>query len=116
MKGLFRSFRFAFQGLYAAFKAERNLKIYLGITILLLILSIYFKLAPWEWTVLMLTIGIMFICELINTAIERLVDLVTKEYHPLAKQAKDIAAGACLFFAGVSVVIGIIIFIPKIFQ
>lgn len=116
MKRLIRSFYFAFSGLRAAFRTELNLKIYRVITILLLISSFYFRLATWEWTALLLTIGIMYVCELFNTAIERVVDLVTEEYHPLAKQAKDIAAGACLFFAGISVIIGILIFYPKIFR
>jgi len=53
--------------------------------------------------------------ELVNTAVERVVDLVTKEFHPLAKQAKDIAAGAVLLYAILSVVIGCIIFLPKMF-
>lgn len=115
MKRLMQSFRYAFCGLRTAFQTEQNLRIYAAVTVLLLICSFYFNLALWEWAVLLLTIGIMYICELFNTAIERVVDLVTEEYHPLAKQAKDIAAGACLFFASVSVVIGIIIFFPKIF-
>ena len=110
-----QSFRHAFAGLRAAFQAEMNIKIYTAVTVILLICSIYFDLAIWEWVILLLTVGIMYTCELLNTAIERVVDLVTEDYHPLAKLAKDIAAGACLFFAGISVIIGILIFFPKIF-
>ena len=62
MKRLIRSFYFAFSGLRAAFRTELNLKIYRVITILLLICSFYFRLATWEWTALLLTIGIMYVC------------------------------------------------------
>jgi undecaprenol kinase len=59
-------------------------------------------------------IGGMLSLELMNTAVERVVDLATKDYHPLAKQAKDIAAGAVFIYAALSVIIGAIIFLPKI--
>jgi undecaprenol kinase len=69
-----------------------------------------------EWLFVIFAIGGMFALELLNTAIERLVDLVTMEYHPLAKQAKDIAAGAVFLYAIFSVIVGFIIFIPRILK
>ena len=67
-----------------------------------------------EWAILALTIGLVISCELINTAIEAVVDLVTEDYHPLAKVAKDTSAAAVFIFAIVAVIVGIIIFLPKI--
>ncbi len=67
-----------------------------------------------EWAILILTIGLVISCELINTAIEAVVDLITEEYHPLAKVAKDTSASAVFIFAIVAVVVGLIIFLPKI--
>ena len=63
---------------------------------------------------LALTIGLVISCELINTAIEAVVDLVTEDYHPLAKVAKDTAAAAVFVFAIVAVIVGLIIFLPKV--
>ncbi|MBB6445988.1 undecaprenol kinase [Bacillus benzoevorans] len=81
---------------------------------LVILFGLYFQLSASEWIFILLAIGGMFSLELVNTAIERTVDLVTEEFHPLAKQAKDIAAGAVLVYAILSVIIGCIIFLPKI--
>lgn len=114
MKSFFLSFKYAFEGIVSAFKKERNLKIHFGIAVVVMILGVLFKLHKLEWLILILTIGIMIVLELINTSIERTIDLITEDYHPLAKQAKDIAAAACLVFAICTVIIGLIIFLPKI--
>ena len=67
-----------------------------------------------EWCILVLVIGMVIALEMVNTALERCVDLVTKDYKELAKNAKDVAAGAVLVMSMFSVVIGILIFLPKI--
>ena len=77
-------------------------------------MSFILKVSIIEWGILVLVISMVLALEMINTAIERCVDLVTKEYKELAKNAKDIAAGAVLVMSMFSVVIGIIIFLPKI--
>ncbi|MFT8320499.1 MAG: diacylglycerol kinase family protein [Bacillus sp. (in: firmicutes)] len=110
------SFRLALSGIVMAIKKERNLKIHLFISILVFFFGIYYKVSVTEWLFLSVAIGIVIAMEMINTALERVVDLVTKEYHPLAKEAKDIAAGAVFIAALLSAVIGFIIFIPKIFM
>ena len=79
-----------------------------------MIFGFIFKINKYEWAILVLTIGLVISCELVNTAIEAVVDLVTEEYHPLAKVAKDTAAAAVLIFAFVAVIVGLIIFVPKI--
>lgn len=113
---LLGSFSYAATGILTALLSERNMRIHLISSIMVFLFSIYFSITKMEWIVILFAIGGMFSLELINTAIERVVDLVTKEYHPLAKQAKDIAAGAVFLYAVLSVIVGSIIFIPYIFK
>ncbi|MGP9042427.1 diacylglycerol kinase family protein [Cytobacillus kochii] len=108
------SFYFAFIGVITALKAERNLKIHFVMTVLVIFFGIIFELTKTEWLLISFAIAGMIALELMNTAIERVVDLVTTEQHPLAKQAKDIAAGAVLIYAVLTVIIGLSIFLPKI--
>ncbi|WP_232310466.1 diacylglycerol kinase family protein [Mesobacillus selenatarsenatis] len=109
------SFKFGFEGIAAAAAKERNVQIHLAISVIVILSGFIFSINKYEWIAIILSIGGMVSMEMINTAIERTVDMYTKEYHPLAKQAKDIAAGAVLVFAIASVMIGIIIFLPRIF-
>ncbi|MEH7224519.1 diacylglycerol kinase family protein [Bacillus sp. JJ1566] len=111
---LIRSFSYALQGLREAFFSERNLQIHFLFSVIVVICGFIFKITQVEWIVILLLIGGMFSIELMNTAVEKVVDLVTNEYHPLAKKAKDIAAGAVLIFAIISVIAGFIIFLPYI--
>lgn len=97
-----------------AVKKERNLKIHLIIASIIIVLGVYYQVSAVNWMILAIAMGSVITMEMMNTAIERVVDLVTKDFHPLAKEAKDIAAGAVLIAAAVSVVIGLIIFLPKI--
>ena len=114
MKKFINSFKYPMSGLRYAYKNEQNLAVDVGIALLVLIFGFIFKINKYEWAILVLTIGLVISCELMNTAIEAVVDLVTEEYHPLAKVAKDTAAAAVLIFALVAVVVGLIIFVPKI--
>lgn len=111
---LLKSFRFAFAGIKVGMK-ERNMRIHITCAIIVIIAGIFTHLSAVEWLILILTISLVIGMEMVNTAIENVVDLVSPEYHPLAKVAKDVAAGAVLVFAIASVIIGIIIFIPKWF-
>ncbi|THE15425.1 diacylglycerol kinase family protein [Bacillus timonensis] len=107
-----KSFSFALQGLREAFFSERNLQVHLLCSIIVVICGFLFQITRVEWMVILLLIGGMFSIELMNTAVEKVVDLVTSEFHPLAKKAKDIAAGSVLIYAIISVMIGLIIFLP----
>ncbi|MCR8968706.1 diacylglycerol kinase [Facklamia sp. 7083-14-GEN3] len=112
----FQSFTCAIQGFKQAIKSERNLKIHLFLALLAIILASYFKFESLKWMILLLTIGIVIFSELINTAIEAVIDLVVEDqWHPLAKKAKDIAAAAVLITAIISVLIGALLFFPYIF-
>ena len=112
--GLLRSFQNAMRGIRAAVLSERNMKIHLTVAVFVIVISFLFKLSVGEWLLVLFAIGGVIALELINTAIERAVDLVTDEYHPLAKEAKDMAAGAVLVFAILSVIVGLVIFFPKL--
>ncbi len=110
---LLRSFGHASQGIVTACKTEQNFRIHLLAAVIVMIVSFFSSLSRLEWTVVILLVSGMFMIELINTAIERVVDLISPDYHPLAKQAKDLAAAACLVYAVATIIIGSIIFLPK---
>lgn len=90
------------------------MRIHFGIGLLAVACGFVFKIENNEWLALVIVIGFVFILEIINTAIETLVDLYTEEYHHLAKVAKDTAAGAVMVAAIMSICVGLIIFLPKI--
>lgn len=90
------------------------MRIHFGVGFLTVAFGFIFKIENYEWLTLVIVIGFVFILEIINTAIETLVDLYTEEYHHLAKVAKDTAAGAVMVAAIMSVCVGLIIFLPKI--
>ena len=113
---LFKSFKYAYEGLKYAFKYEQNILVHFLATILVIIAGIFFKISMTEWLVLTLIIGLVIATELINTSIEATIDLVTKEVHPLAKVAKDTAAAAVLIFGITALIIGPIIFAPKFIE
>lgn len=111
---LLSSFKYAFAGIKRAFKTERNLKVHTLATILVIILGFILDFEPWEWVSISLTIALVIGCELINTSIEEVVNLLSPEIRVHAKFAKDIAAGSVLVFAICSVINALIIFLPKI--
>ncbi|MEG1745449.1 MAG: diacylglycerol kinase family protein [Raoultibacter sp.] len=106
----FGSFRFAFQGIATAFREGRNIRVQALIALLACILGFCFRIDPLSWIALLLCIGAVLSAECVNTALEDLVDLVSPQYHPLAKSVKDMAAGAVLILSLVSCAVGIIIF------
>ncbi len=114
IKKFLLSFTYPIKGLRYAYRNEQNLAVDVGVALLVTIAGFIFKLNLVEWSILALTIGLVISCELINTAIEAVVDLVTEDYHPLAKVAKDTAAAAVFVFAIVAIVVGLIIFLPKV--
>ena len=95
-------------------KNEKNFKREIALVIIALILSYILKIDKIEFIIVLTMICLVLTTEIINTAIERTVDLVTKEYHELARIAKDVSAGSVLVTSIFSLIIGIIIFIPKI--
>jgi diacylglycerol kinase len=114
IKKFFHSFTYPIKGLKYAYRNEQNLAFDVGIALIVVIAGFLFKVSINEWAMLALTIGMVISLELVNTAIEAVVDLVTEEYHPLAKVAKDTSAAAVFIFSIAAAVVGLIVFIPKI--
>lgn len=111
---LLKSFRFAINGLFLACRTERNMKIHFFASVVVIMAGAFFSVSKTEWAFLFTMITLVVALEAVNSALERVVDMVTSEYHDLAKQAKDIAAGAVLLAAMSSVVIGVLIFWPYV--
>ena len=111
---LYKSFGYAFQGIFNTIRTERNIKIHCAAAILVTIFGIWLQISKTEWMFCFILFGLILALELVNTAVEATVDLFTEERKPLAKKAKDAAAGAVLIVAIFAAVIGILIFIPKL--
>ena len=114
MNKLFRSFGFAFKGLGYAFATQQNFRIHVFAAIIACGLGLFLHISADEWQWIMLCIMLMMVAELLNTAVEALVDLVSPGFNRLAGHVKDIAAAAVLIIAFFSLATGAIIFIPKI--
>lgn len=114
IRRLRKSFGYAFKGIDDVIEHEPNMKIHVVVAILVVIMAFILKVSIIEWIILVLLIGAVLAAETINTTIENLVDMYTKEYDEKAKIVKDTAAGTVLILAITSAIIGLIIFIPKI--
>lgn len=110
---LLSSFRFAWQGIVHAMQRERNFRLHALAAVVVILAASVTKLSSTEWILIILCISGVISLELINSALERVVDLASPTIHELAKQAKDLSAAAVLVFALASAIIGILIFLPK---
>lgn len=115
-KKIANSFKYAWQGLISAFETERNMKIHVIIMFLVIISGIFFKINVFEWIICVMCFASVIGAELLNTAIETTVDIAMPERNEKAKLAKDISAGAVLVIAIGSAIIGLMIFIPKMWN
>ncbi len=113
---IIHSFYFAFNGIKLCFKSERNFRVHCIATIIVVTLGILFNISNTEWVMILLCIAFVLCLEIINTAIEKLCDVVQPEKHPMIKIIKDMSAAAVLIGAVISVIIGAIIFFPQIFN
>jgi diacylglycerol kinase (ATP) len=112
IKKRFNSFGYALKGIISAFRSEPNMLLHVLGAAGAFSLGIYFKLSSGEWCWIVLAIGLVWMAEIFNTALEKLTDLVSPSFHELAGQAKDLAAGAVLMAALTALAIGILIFWP----
>lgn len=108
------SFRHAVRGIVALLRDEHNSRIHFLATVIAIALGIIVKINFLEWSILAIVIGLVFVTELINSSLESLSDLIDPEWNEKIRQAKDYAAAAVLFSAIISVLVGALIFIPKI--
>ena len=115
-KNLQESMVCALRGIVKAFRSERNLRIHGCCALIVLLTAILLKVSQVDFALLTLAIGLVIVTELVNTAIEKAIDLFSISYHPLAKIAKDVAAGAVLFAALSAVVIGFLVFGPYLWK
>ncbi|MHB1125787.1 MAG: diacylglycerol kinase family protein [Bacillota bacterium] len=109
-QSLSKSLSCAWQGIRMTITTQRNMRIHLVVSILVLAAALALHLKAGEIIILLLTIGMVIISEIINTAAEWMVDLVTSEYHPLAELAKNAAAGAVLVSVVIAVIVGVLVF------
>lgn len=108
------SFRYASEGVRYAFLTQRNFRVHVVTALGIVTVGLWLRLPMQTWAVLTLAIGMVLLAELMNTAAETLVDLASPDYHPLAKQVKDLAAGAVMVTALVSVVVGLLLLGPPL--
>jgi diacylglycerol kinase len=106
----FASLRYAVEGILYCIKTQRNMRVHLVIAIIVLMSAILLRIVRAEFIMVLMSISMVFICEIINTAVEKAVDTATLEYHPIAKIAKDVAAGAVLVAALSSIIVGLLVF------
>lgn len=109
-----KGFVHAWNGLVYAIRTQRNARIHAAIATLAILMGIWLRISPVEFAMVFVAITAVFIAEMFNTVAEACVDMITNTYHPLARIAKDVAAGAVLLNAMLSVVIGLLVFVPHL--
>ena len=113
---LYKSFGYAFEGIFTGIKKERNMKIHCLAMLCVVAAGFVFRISVSEGCICLILFGMILSLELVNTAMEAVVDLVTEERRPLAKLAKDTAAGAVLIAAIMAAGVGLLIFVPKVLE
>lgn len=115
LKGRWKSLGYALKGAVHLVRTEHSIMVQVLIAVLVSLAGVYYEIAPWEWAMQTLAIGLVLAAEGLNTAIEKLCDFVHPERDPLIGKIKDIAAGGVTFAALLAVVVGLIIYLPKVF-
>jgi diacylglycerol kinase len=113
---LISSFRHAFSGLWYALRTQRNAQIHLLATLLTILLGFWLSLDTMQWCLIILAMGLVWMAELSNTAIESAVDLASPAYHPLAKIAKDVKAASVVMSVLAASIVGLIILSPALLR
>jgi diacylglycerol kinase len=108
------SFRYAFAGIGYGLRTQRNLRIHVAIAVAVGVAGLWLGLSWWEWTAVALSVGFVLVAEMFNSALEAIVDLASPGPRPLAKVAKDAAAGAVVLAALTAVVVGLLVFGPHL--
>ncbi len=111
-----RSFRFAGQGIIDLFRYENNARVHLTAAVLVVAMGVWLGLSVTEWALISTQIGLVWAAEGFNTALEKLCDRVTTEHDPLIRAAKDLASGAVMILCIVAVLVGLLIFGPKVYN
>lgn len=112
LKKRYNSFRFAFRGINSAIRSEPHMRLHILSAVAVVVAGFAFGITRTEWCLVVGSVGLVVTAEIMNTAIETVVNLVSPEFHPLAGKAKDLAAGAVLIAAATAAVVGAIVFMP----
>ncbi|MFA4833264.1 MAG: diacylglycerol kinase family protein [Patescibacteria group bacterium] len=112
IKRLYKSFTYAFRGLFKTLREEQNLQIQSVAGLVVIIFGWYFKIENWEWLILIFVIGLVILMELINSAVERITDVLKPRLDNYVKEIKDIMAAAVMLASAIAVIVGLIIFLP----
>lgn len=110
---MLRSFKYAFKGITVLMQ-ENNARFHLFATVVVVLTGMLVRLSSTEWSIVSIIVGLVWMAEAFNTAIEKLCDFVSPEHHPLIGKVKDLSAAGVLIISCVAIIIGIIIFLPKI--
>lgn len=113
-KRVLRSFKFSFDGLKYAYLHEQSLVLHVLVMVFIIACGVGFKITPIQWVITLVMGALILVAELFNTSIEAVVDMVTEEFHPLAKIAKDTASAACFVADITAAGMWLVVFIPKI--
>jgi len=109
IRGRRNSFQFAFSGFFYVLKTQKNAWLHLAATVAVVLLAFWLQIGRTEWLAILLVIGLVWMAEFMNTALEVIVDLASPEKHPLAKVGKDVGAASVLIAAFLAVIIGVIV-------
>jgi diacylglycerol kinase len=112
----FKSFYYAGQGVWYVIRTQRNMRVHLLAGIAVIVLGLVLQVSWMEWACLFITMALVYCLEMLNTVVEALVDMYTREFHPLAKIAKDVAAGAVLLASTFAVGVALVIFAPRLLR
>ena len=116
IKRFAKSLKYAMSGLHKVWQEEQNFKIHLLITIIVLLLAVYFQIQVWQFIILFLIIALVLILEIINSIMERFIDMLKPRLHQYVKDIKDMGAAVVFIGALCAVIVGLIIFLPYIFN
>lgn len=114
VKRIFKSFKFSFDGLKYAYTHEQSLALHVIVMAIIIACGFGFHISPLQWVITLVMGALILVAELFNTSIEAVVDMVTEEYHPLAKVAKDTASAACFVADLIAAGMWLVVFAPKI--
>jgi len=113
-RGVIISFKYAFEGLFYVLRTQKHMRFHFMAAILALIVGMWAGLSKLEVLFLFFTISLVLVAEMLNTCLEAMIDMVTDEFHPLAKITKDVAAGGVMIASINAIVVGVMLFLPKV--
>ena len=113
-RSVISSFNYAVTGIITALKTEKHMKVHYGIALAVIIASLFFDFTKIEFLILLFAISLVIVAEMLNTAIEKSIDMITKDYHPLAKVVKDVSAGAVLIASLNALVVAYLLFFERL--